>query len=126
MWDTLVNLQSGPRILSFSLNLRSVDQNKTPLFDILMTSNYGYGGDPINTTVLRMSKGRIYDFNGSFRRDRQYFDYDLLANPLIPANAVPYAPILNSPHLYNTVRHMTDGEITVMPLSRVSYRLEYT
>ena len=99
MWDTLVNLQSGPRILSFSLNMRSVDQHKTPLFDTLMTANYGYGGDPINTTVLRISKGRIYDFSGSFRRDRQYFDYDLLANPLIPPNAVPYVPVLTTPHL---------------------------
>ena len=89
MWDTLVNLQSGPRILSFSLNMRSVDQHKTPLFDTLMTANYGYGGDPINTTVLRVSKGRIYDFSGSFRRDRQYFDYDLLANPLIPRERSP-------------------------------------
>lgn len=126
MWDTLVNLQSGPRILSFSLNMRSVDQHKTPLFDTLMTANYGYGGDPINTTVLRMSKGRIYDFNGSFRRDRQYFDYDLLANPLIPPNAVPYGPLLNSPHLYNTVRRMTDADVTLMPLSRVSFRLGYS
>lgn len=126
MWDTLVNLQSGPRILGFSLNMRSVDQHKTPLFDTLMTANYGYGGDPINTTVLRMSKGRIYDFTGSFRRDRQYFDYDLLANPLIPPNAVPYAPILTSPHLFNTVRRMADGDVTIMPLSRISFRIGYS
>ena len=91
-----------------------------------MTANYGYGGDPINTTVLRISKGRIYDFNGSFRRDRQYFDYDLLANPLIPPNAVPYAPLLSTPHLYNTVRRMTDADVTIMPLSRVSFRLGYS
>jgi hypothetical protein len=126
MWDTLVNLQSGPRILSFSLDMRSTDTKKTPFFDVLTTSNFGYGGDPLNTTILRMSKGKIYDFTGSFRRDRQYFDYDLLANPLIPDNAVPYAPLLNSPHLFNTVRRITDGGITIMPLSRVSYRLEYT
>jgi len=64
-----------------------------------------------------MSKGRLYDLRGSFRRDRQYFDYDLFANPLIPSTSSPYVPILDSPHLYNTVRRMTDLNLTLAPLS---------
>lgn len=126
MWDTLVNLQSGPRILSHSLNLRSVDSHKTPIFDDLTTSSFGYGGDPYNATLLRFSKGKLYQFDGSFRRNRQYFDYNLLANPLIPSTAVPYVPVLDTPHLFNTVRRMTDVNLTLLPLSRVSFRAGYS
>ncbi len=94
------------------------------LFDHLSSSSFGYGGDPNNTTFLSISKGRIYNFHGSFRRDRQYFDYNLLANPLIPPSK-PFVPVLDSPHLYNTVRRMTDVSITLAPLSVISVRLGY-
>ena len=125
VYDTLVNLQSGPRILDQSLEMRAVNPSRAILFDTLTTNSFGYGGDPNSVSFLNMSKGRIYDFHGSFRRDRQYFDYDLLANPLIPPAATPYIPILDSPHLYNTVRRMTDLNLTLAPLSPVSVRLGY-
>ena len=125
VYDTMVNLQSGPRILNQSLDMHTVDPSKTKLFDTLTTSSFGYAGDPINVSLLNVSKGKIYDFRGSFRRDRQYFDYDLLANPLIPPASTPFLPILDSPHLYNTVRRITDLNLTLAPLSRVSVRFGY-
>ena len=125
MYDTLVNIQSGPRILNQSLTMRATATSHPIFFDDLSTSSFGYGGDPINVTLLNVSKGRIYDFHGSYRRDRQYFDYDLLANPLIPPNSNPFVPLLNSPHSYNTVRRITDLNLTLAPLSRVSFRAGY-
>src|SRR5215469_1540556 len=125
MYDTLVNIQSGPRILNQSLTMRAQDAAHATFFDNLSTSSFGYGGDPINVTYLNVSKGRIYDFRGSFRRDRQYFDYNLLANPLIPPESVPYVPLLNSPHLFNTVRRITDLNLTLAPLSKFSARFGY-
>ena len=125
MYDTLVNLQSGPRMLNQSLTMRATATSHPIFFDDLSTSSFGYGGDPINVTLLNVSKGRIYDFHGSYRRDRQYFDYDLLANPLIPPDSNPFVPLLNSPHSYNTVRRITDLNLTLAPLSRVSFRFGY-
>ncbi len=125
MYDTLVNIQSGPRILDNSLEMLAVDPAHAILFDRLSSASFGYGGDPNNVTFLNFSKGRIYDFRGSFRRDRQYFDYDLLANPLIPPASTPFVPILDSPHLYNTVRRMTDVNLTLAPLSVISARFGY-
>ena len=113
MYDTLVNFQSGPRILDQSLEMIAVDPAKALLFDRLSTTSFGYGGDPYNVTFLNFSKGRIYDFHSSFRRNRQYFDDNLLANPLIPPTSTPFVPILDTPHLYNTVRRMTDASMTV-------------
>ncbi|MEO6817372.1 MAG: hypothetical protein ABI177_11790 [Edaphobacter sp.] len=126
MYDTLVNIQSGPRVLDFSLNMLSVNPAHALLFDRLSTDSFGYGGDPNSVSSLNFSKGKLYDFRGSFRRDRQYSDYNLLANPLIPRASIPYVPILDSPHLFNTVRRMTDLSLTIEPLARFSARIGYS
>ncbi len=125
MYAALVNIQSGPRILDSTLQMIAVNPAHAPVFDRLSTSSFGYGGDPYDATFLNVSKGRIYSFQGSFRRDRQYFDYNLLANPLIPPASVPFVPSLDTPHLYNTVRRMTDVNITFAPLSVVSAHFGY-
>ena len=125
MYDTLVNFQSGPRVLDQSLEMIAVDPAHALLFDTLSTTSFGYGGDPYNVTFLNFSKGRIYEFHSSFRRNRQYFADNLLANPLIPPTSTPFVPILDTPHLYNTVRRMTDTSLTVAPLSVVSAHFGY-
>ncbi len=80
--------------------MHSVNHNGF-LFDDLSSSSFGYGGDPNNVSRLNMSKGKWYDFSGIFRRDQNYWDYDLLANPLNPTSSNPDVPINNSPHLLN-------------------------
>lgn len=130
MYDTLVNLQSGPRILGQTLNLHAVANTYHPLFDDLMESSSGYGGDPYDVTTLRMSKGKVYRFQGLFRRDRQYFDYNLLGNPLVPAgltsNGYTFPQVTSSPHSFNTVRRMTDISLTLFPISKLSFRTGYS
>jgi len=139
MYDTLVNLQTGPRVLSETLDMRALKGTKNTFLDTLSVVSSGYGGDPISFTRLTFSKGKIYDFSGIFRRDRQYFDYDLLGNPNVPGGqSIPIGPsdtptgsfawpqVEHSPFLYNTVRRMTDTNLTVSPLSRVTYRLGYS
>ena len=128
MWDTLVNQSSGGRVLGQSLELHSVNPSKTPFFDSLSSYSTGYGGDPIDVTRLKISKGRLYDFSGSFRRNREYFDYNLLANSLL-TNYTAATPVLvpqpDSLHAFNTVRRNMDTNLTLMPLSRVSYRIAF-
>ncbi len=125
MYATLVNIQSGPRILDSSFQMIAVNPAHALLFDHLSSNSFGYGGDPVDGTFMNVSKGRIYSFQGSFRRDRQYFDYNVLANPLIPPTSTPFVPVLDTPHLYNTVRRMTDVNITLAPLSKVNPRFGY-
>jgi len=130
MYDTLVNLQSGPRILSQSLEMHATGKTPSLFFDTLTMSNAGYGGDPNDFTMLRISKKKLYDFQGLFRRDRQYFDYNLLDNPLVPAgvvsNGYTFPQVLNSPHLFSTVRRMTDVNLTLLPVSKISFRIGYS
>ena len=78
---------------------------------------------------LDASKGKVYEFSGMFRRDRLYSNYDLLANPNIPSGqSIPIGPanaptgtlawpqVNKSPVMFNTVRRMTDTNLTLSPL----------
>jgi hypothetical protein len=125
MYDTLVNLQTGPRILDQSLTMQSVDHQGL-LFDDLYLNSSGWGGDPNNYARLRADKNKWYKLQSSFRRDQNFFDYDLLSNPLNPPTSTPSVPVQNSPHSFDTTRRMSDADLTLLPQSTVSYRLGYS
>src|ERR1700723_97023 len=125
MYDTLVNLQTGPRILDQTLTMQSAEHQGL-LFDNLYLNSVGWGGDPNNYARLRADKNKWYNFQSSFRRDQSFFDYDLLANPLNPPTSAPSIPILNSPHSFATTRRMSDFDLTLLPQSTVSFRLGYS
>src|ERR1700691_3579685 len=125
MYDTLVNLQTGPRILDQTLTMQSVDHQGL-LFDDLYLNSFGWGGDPNNALRLRADKNKWYNLQGSFRRDQYFSDYDLLANPLNPPTSTPSIPVLNSPNEFETTRRMSDVDLTLLPQSRVSFRLGYS
>ena len=96
------------------------------LFDNLYLNSFGWGGDPNNALRLRADKNKLYNFQGSFRRDQNFSDFDLLANPLNPSTSTPSIPVLNSPHLFDTTRRMSDVDLTLLPQSRVSFRLGFS
>ncbi len=125
MYDTLVNLQTGPRFLEQTLSMQSVNHQGL-LFDDLYLNSSGWGGDPNNYLRLRVDKNKWYKLQYGFRRDQNFSDYDLLANPLNPSTSTPSFPVLNSPHLFDTTRRMSDVDLTVLPQSRVSFRLGYS
>ena len=122
MYDTLVNLHEGPRIFDQTLSMQSLDHQGT-LFDNLFVNSSGWGGEPNNYLRLRVEKNRWYDFRASFRHDQNFFDFNLLANPLNPSNSVPAVLIDNSPHEFQTRRRMSDFDLTLLPQSKVTFRL---
>ncbi len=139
MYDTLVNLQTGPRVLGQTFEMHAQPGKKNTLVDDLSAFGSGFGGDPNNFAKLDFSKGKIYEFSGMFRRDRLYSNYDLLGNPNIPAGysipigsanapvgTLPWSQVNKSPVMFNTVRRMTDTNLTLMPLSTFSVRLGYS
>ncbi|MDR5729880.1 MAG: hypothetical protein RB191_20910 [Terriglobia bacterium] len=139
MYDTMVNIQSGPRVLGSSFQLQALPTTKHTLVDSLTAYSTGWGGNPYDQATMNFSKGKVYQFSGRFRRDRQYFDYNLLGNPNIPSGeSIPIGPttartgslawpqVKQSPFLYNTVRRMTDTNLTIFPISKVTYRFAYS
>lgn len=125
MYNTLVNLRTGPRLLDQSLSMQSKNHDG-PLFDNLFLSSFGWGGDPNNALRFRLDKDKWYDFRSAFRRDQTDFDYNLLANPLNPATSNPNIPVTASPHLFATRRRVSDFDLTLFPQSIFNVRLGYS
>src|SRR5574340_197372 len=137
-YNTFVNLHSGPRLLGQDLSMQSISHQGL-LFDNLYISSFGFGGDPENMARLRIQKNKWYNFVGLYRRDRNYFDFNIFANPLnlnqgiitcgvgcsnaFNPRALPW--YTNSPHLQNTTRNMGDFMLTLLPESSISIRLGY-
>jgi hypothetical protein len=152
-YDTFENLGSGLRLFDYSLSMRSLDHNGF-LFDNLTFSNFGYGGDPNDVTRLRIEKNKLYDFRLLFRRDKNFWDYNLYANPLNPAALNPAGSLTtgcyvgpptaafpqgapafcsnpavaqnNSLRGLDLVRRMQDYDLTLLPQSKVRLRLGYS
>jgi hypothetical protein len=152
-YDTFENLGSGVRLFDYTLEMRSLDHNGF-LFDNLSFSNFGYGGDPNDVTRLRIQKNKLYDFRMLFRRDKNFWDYNLFANPLNPAALNPPGSLTtgcfvgpptaafpqgapafcSSPavaqntslHAQDLVRRMQDYDLTLLPNSAVRFRLGYS
>src|SRR5262249_7306088 len=68
-WDTMINLGSGSRLMEYTLQMHA-PAHASFLFDDLLFSNFGYGGDPNNLSRMRLQKGKLYSFVGGFRRDQ--------------------------------------------------------
>ena len=139
MYDTLVNLQSGPRVLGQTFEMHVLPGKKSTLVDELKGVSTGFGGDPNSFSKLDFSKGKVYEFSGMFRRDRQYFDYDLLGNPNIttgqsipigpstaPTGTLAWPQVKQSAVMFNTVRRMTDTNLTIFPISKWTFRAGYS
>jgi len=141
-YNTMVNLQDGPRLLNFTTEMRSLDHRGT-FFDRFFFSNFGYGGDPNVVSALRISKNKWYAFDAGFRHDENLWDYSVLANPFNPAappaNAPPgFNPVVNapstvlntqnvamSPHYFNTRRNMQNYGLMLLPDSKIRFRVGY-
>src|SRR5437016_1580733 len=59
VFNTFVDLHSGPRLLEQSLEVRSRNHHGF-FFDALTLRGSGYGGDPNSLTLLRMTKDHWY------------------------------------------------------------------
>jgi hypothetical protein len=136
-YDTFVNLQQGARLLGFTTEMNSLDHHAT-LFDRFSFSNFGYGGDPNEVSRLRVAKNTWYKFDALFRKDENFWDYSLQANPLNPTTPFANGPagfggtvctacVLNfSPHNMNTRRKMGYYNLIVRPESPVRLRMGYS
>ena len=141
------------RLFDYTLEMRSLNHQGF-LFDNLSFSNFGYGGDPNDVSRLHIDKNKWYDFHLLFRRDKNFWDYNLFANPLNPARTepggivddrlhrqpayrrasagfratarIPPCRSHNSAHAEDLVRRMQDYDLTLLPESRVRFRLGYS
>ena len=109
-YDTFENLQSGMRVFDFSVDMHSINHQGI-VFDNLTFNNFGYGGDPNNVSRLHIDKNKWYDFRAMFRRDKNFWNYNLMANPFLnPTNgplAMPIREFRRTPWIYRVICRTT-------------------
>jgi hypothetical protein len=116
---------TGWRLFDYDLSIHSANHQGL-LFDDLTFDNFGYGGDPVSVSRLRVDKNKWYDFRASFRRDDYLFNYNLLGNPLNTTTFPTPIAITSSPNASQYVRHMQDYDLLLLPESRLRFRLGYS
>ncbi len=111
-YDSQVNFRDGLRLLSSYLNVTSKEGHGL-LFDHIVLTTQGLGGDPYESAVLRIDKNRVYQYDFSWRRN----DY---VNPGLTTGDA------NGQHLLNTTYDLQDQDLELFPQSKVKFFLGYT
>jgi hypothetical protein len=122
-YDTMVNLHSGLRLLDGSLGLHAAPGHAW-LDSLLLTAD-GLGGEPESVVRLRAAQGEVYQFSGTWRRDENIFDYNLLTNPLNPTTYSPATGISTTLHQLDLSHRLQNYELRLFPRAAIGLRLGY-
>lgn len=106
------NYDNGVRLLGSFLTINSKNGHGR-LFDEIVLTTEGLGGDPNSIVRLRAQKNRLYEYNFQWRRS-EYFNPGLITDGGAGL------------HLLNTNYTLQDHDLTLFPQSRIRFFLGYT
>jgi len=106
------NFGNGVRLLSSFLTINSKSGHGR-LFDELVLTTQGLGGDPYSNVKLRVQKNRLYEYNLLWRQS-DYFNPGLVSDGG------------EGEHLLDTSYDMQDHDLTLFPQSNVRLNFGYT
>ena len=112
-----LNYKAGPRLFDSSFLMRSKD-GKGGLFDTLLVTSSGWGGDPYGQMRILAEKPKWYRFEGSYRRFKYFRFLNNIANPnwiFSPTTfSRPPNPVTGE-HGFNTRTQLGDFDLTILP-----------
>ncbi len=111
-YRSTVNLDNGVRLLSSYLTVNSKNGHGK-LFDEIVLTSEGLGGDPNSIVRLRIQKNRLYEYNFQWRRN-EYFNPGLVTDGGAGL------------HRMNTSYALQDHDLTLFPQSRVRVFVGYS
>src|SRR5437763_1071087 len=106
------NFGNGVRLLNSFFSLNSKDGHG-PLFDELVFTASGLGGDPYSSATLRVQKNRLYEYDFLWRHN-DYF------NPGLTTDGG------RGEHFLDTSYVLQDHNLTLFPQSRIRFSLGYS
>lgn len=115
-----LNYKAGPRLFDSSFLMRSKD-GKGQLFDSLLVTSTGWGGDPFGTLRIQAEKPKWYRFEGSYREFKYFRFLNNIANPNYLFTPVQFAVVPNPAtglHGFNTKTELGDFDLTILPKNR--------
>lgn len=118
MYEELVNLKSGPRLMDFSIFGHNDDPNAfANNFSLTMS---GMGGDPYPGAQLTLSKSKLYDLRVNWRQSYFYFNQN--DGIILPTLNVPG---LTDNHDWSTVRKVGSIDFTVHATNNLRFHFQY-
>lgn len=106
------NYRNGIRLLSSFFSINSKD-GRGPLFDEIVLTTQGLGGDPYRSATLRVQKNRVFEYDFLWRHS-DYFNPGLVTN----GGA--------GEHLLNTSYALEDHNLTIFPQSPIRFSFGYS
>jgi hypothetical protein len=118
MYEELLNLKSGPRLMDFSIFGHNNDPNAfANNFSLTMS---GMGGDPYPGAQLTLSKSKLYDLRVNWRQS--YFFFNQNDGVILPTLNVPG---LTDNHDWSTVRKIGSIDFTVHATNNLRFHFQY-
>ncbi len=116
-----LNYTAGPRMFDSTFLMKS-NSGQGSLFETLLVTTTGWGGDPNGQLRVNAEKAKWYRFDGSYRRFKYFRFLNNFANPnwvFSPANfSVPPNPVTGE-HGYDTRTQLGDFDLTLLPKNRL-------
>lgn len=118
-----LNYKAGPRVFDSSFLMRSKN-GQGGLFDTLLITSTGWGGDPYGHVRISAEKPKWYRFEGSYRRFKYFNFLNNLANPNFATR--PPDPV-SGQHGYDTRQQLGDFDLTILPKNeRIRFTVGYS
>ena len=110
MYRSVDNIGNGLRLLASSLSINSKDGHGH-YFDEILLNTIGLGNDNYQSAILRIQKNGLYRYDMTWRLNAYY-------NPGLD--------VAGGLHLEDTIRRIQDHDLTLLPQSKVRFRLGYS
>jgi hypothetical protein len=117
-YQELFDLESGPRLLDFSLFGHLADGKHSFVDDYSVVAN-GIGGDPWSTVQVNIRKKKKYDFRVNLQQSHYYWNQN---DGALPNGALG----LTSNHDWATVRRIGSANLLIHATSNLRFTLEYS
>jgi hypothetical protein len=110
MYRSVDNWGNGLRLFGSSLSVNSKDGHGR-YFDEILLNTIGLGNDNYQNAVLRVQKNGLYRYDMTWRLNA-YFN--------------PGLTVAGGTHFEDTIRRLQDHELTLLPQSRIRFRIGYS
>src|SRR5215207_9890059 len=120
-----LNYKTGPRLFDTSFLMQS-KEGRGQLFDTLLVTSTGWGGDPHCHMRFSVEKSSLYRLDGSYRKFTYFRSVNNFANPFYVAPSLPSSQEKGW-HGSDTDQQVGDFDLTLLPKNeKLSFRLGYS
>ncbi len=124
-----LNYRAGPRLFDSTFLMKAKD-GKGGLFDTLLVTSTGWGGDPNGNVRMSVEKAKWYRFDGTYRRFKYFRFVNSFANPNWVFNPASFSrppnPITGE-HGTDTTMKLGDFDLTILPKDeRIRFNVGYS